>query len=160
MLLYFVLSHVSSLVQAGCQCNRFLWPASTGPPPPRFYSDPPAAWRGRLLRRLQHWTFCPQLLPVCTSHARTNTSFWLASPSMNSSVSQSLWIVHLFFLLLLLPRIVFLRLSGSRSQEQHFQQANQNHYLVPWLSWKCNKLLCLFLVSTISFLKYIWLKTN
>lgn len=56
----------SSLVQTGCQRDRFLWPASPRPPPPRLHPDSPAARRGRLLRRLQHRAFRSQLLPVCT----------------------------------------------------------------------------------------------
>ena len=60
----------SSLVQTGCQCHWFLWPASPRPPPPRLHPDPPAARRGRLLRRLQHRAVRPQLLPVCESHTK------------------------------------------------------------------------------------------
>lgn len=63
---YFLCLVLSSPVPAGCQCNGILWPASTGAPSARLHSDPPTTWRGRLLRRLQHWALRPQLLSVCT----------------------------------------------------------------------------------------------
>lgn len=62
-----------SLVQTGCQRDRFLWPASPGPPPARLHPDPPAARRGRLLWWLQHRALRPQLLPVCTWRTLTHT---------------------------------------------------------------------------------------
>lgn len=61
----------SSLVQTGCQCDGFLWPAAPGAAAARLHPDPPAAWRGGLLWRLQHRALRPQLLPVCTSCTNT-----------------------------------------------------------------------------------------